>query len=104
MQEVKEVAKVRAGVYRVSGNFLRHMLNKCSSDSRGNQQAMCITCYTATCVQRLFSDTAFHGCFSVYLFGNFSLQFMENHARLGDNHMFCDFKGTYINMFFSIPC
>lgn len=28
MQEVKEVAKVRAGVYRVSGNFLSHMLKQ----------------------------------------------------------------------------
>lgn len=28
MQEVKEVAKVRVGVYRVSGNFLSHMLKQ----------------------------------------------------------------------------
>lgn len=28
MQEVKELAKVRAGIYRVSGSFLRHMLKQ----------------------------------------------------------------------------
>lgn len=35
MQEVKEVSKVRVGVYRVSGNFLRHTLKQVFFRFRG---------------------------------------------------------------------
>lgn len=67
MQEVKGVAKVRVRAYRVSGNFLRHMLKQVFF----RFQAMCIACCRPTCCIALSPDIAFHAYFCVYWFGNF---------------------------------
>lgn len=42
VQEVKGVVKVRVRAYRVSGNFLRHVLKQVFLRSKGRQQAACL--------------------------------------------------------------
>lgn len=58
--------------------------------------------HTYMCVET-FSQIQLSMVISLFVL-KLSLQFIGNHARLGDNHMFCDLKGTYINMVFSTPC
>lgn len=86
MQEVKEVPKVRVRVYRVSGNFLRHMLKHVLQiPGESNRQYASPTTDLHVC-KDLFLDTAFHAYFCDY-FLTFSL-FMENHTSIEDTLCF----------------
>lgn len=71
MQEVKELAKVRACIYRVSGNFLRHMLKQVffrfQRHPIGNMHHLL---HTYMCVET-FSQIWLSMVISVYLFVNF---------------------------------
>lgn len=73
MQEVKEVAKVRVGVYRVSGNFLRHMLKQVflrfQRKATGNIHLLPQTYMHVETFSQIQPFMPYHLC--VYLFGHF---------------------------------